>query len=401
MDEACNQDYTIHTLDGLRTNPAKAFKGNAAGAPGRMTAHLIEQGLSKEKDQIPERFRSVLGEKNAQLKMDNAPKMTIEMIPKKKIVHKDKLYHSKRNVIQHTGEEASAPLRTARRTGYNKNITAEHFTVNECAELGYSSKFPVAPTTVKTIRTIHGEDSYQICGAEDMRKAATNGCVKSDVLPSARLLDHNNRTELFPFERKDPAEIVQRPNRLLESTGMWGCLNYSDRRKWEPPEEKLDIPPGTPGWVLNLRHEPDPTLEVHDSRRHSVSSDYKNALGVTSPYRQDPATPSDSEARPATRPEQMSPNDSEVYFATVDAGPADISAVKRKLQRSASAPTSRASTRTGDSRSGSRGGSRGGGGSRRLSRASSASSVSYRTGTPARRASSKGSESPMRPAWRG
>lgn len=85
-----------------------------------------------------------------------------------------------------------------------------------------------------------------------MSKAATKEYVKSEVPPSERLLKENNRSMLRRFEFEAPTSRCQR---LMESTGMWGCLNHSLRRNWEPPEQKMSLPPGTPGWMLSLRHD--------------------------------------------------------------------------------------------------------------------------------------------------
>lgn len=273
-----------------------------------------------------------------------------------------------RDVVQHIGDD-TAPEKQHRRVGYKYSAWTPNFTINECAENGFSSKVPVkSEIPSKLMVSNDGERTYTICGAEDMRKPATRNFVKSELPASARLHRHNERTDTTcQLEFQDLKVDEPRCDRLRESTGMWGCLNYSSRRQWEPPEVARPLPPRTPAWMLNLRHEPDEcdyAVSCCDVlRKADIASDYAECLG-TSPARQELPTPSGSEV-----------------------GFRDAQAQLSRLQRCSSAPTSRSSTATGESR---------------CSRGSLVSSGSFtsRGSCPRGAGTRGGSDTPGRSAWR-
>jgi len=341
-------------FDGRRMDPAVA--DTPAGAPCYMTAHLGNGPGSSE--ELP---AHVLAESKTDAKgclVDSGfhvSKMNIEHVPHKKLFDPPA-----RDVIRHVGDP-SDPSRAARRQGYDITASKMTFTWNECGEQGFSPKVPVRSMTEPVHRTLsmtkaprmytscRGEKQYQICGNEDLREAATSNFVKSDVLPSARHVFENNRNELNGFEFKD---ITPRVAPKADSTGMWGCLNWSTQRQWEPPEQ-------------NTREQNNCSL---------LASAEIAGLGEASDFSSSPIAPSDC------------------------ASP--ISPSRSRAKRSPSVPTSRSSrtsTATGASAA---------------SRASSCSSFSRsalespasrrrRCGTPTScRSSSFGSGSSAMPKWR-
>lgn len=350
--------YSAMGLDGRRVDPAAI--NVAAGAPRHLTAHIINS------EEVPEKF-------NAQgAKVDDGgrvPRMTIEFVPHKKLFDPPK-----RDIIQHGGDRP--PSKTMRRMGYGHNysqlLTHDW---NECGEKGYSPKVPLRSKSMTDLSrknpmmksqmftSCKGQKRYNVCGIEDLREPATRNFIKSDVPPSARLVRENNRNELSGWEFKT---VTPRVDPMMESTGMWGCLNWTTRRQYEPPEVAISAPPSTSTW-----------LESHytDDLSH-----YTDDLGTS-------------------RPDPPPPTGSEIDFQSIEAAEQR----PRRMKRSSSVPTmtSRSSTVTGGE---SRGDSRG-------SRASSVSSASRSRqrnvgppgATPAARRSSsttsRGFDSPARPRW--
>jgi len=229
-------------LDGRRVDPASAVV--AAGVPRHM------QGLSKCSEEPPDKksdksSRDKGGRSRKQTSQSperyaEEPKtnqrMTIEMVPHKKI-----LSAPRRDPIRHEGDKPD-PYKPGRRNGYKAKATQMSFTFNECGETGFSPKIAVVRSSTpsgKLHTSCKGEKKYNICGVEDMREAATSHFVKSDVPPSATLLDHNNRTELVGFEFR---AVTPRVIPMHNSSAMWGCLNWASRREWEPPEMAFMTP---------------------------------------------------------------------------------------------------------------------------------------------------------------
>merc|ERR1719390_547728 len=91
---------------------------------------------------------------------------------------------------------------------------------------------------------------------------------------------------------------------MMESTGMWGCLNWTTRRQYEPPEVAISAPPSTSTWL---------------------ESDYTDDLGTS-------------------RPDPPPPTGTEIDFYSTEAAEQ-----QPRMKRSSSVPTmtSRSSTVTG------------------------------------------------------
>jgi len=349
-------------IDGRRMDPAGMQ--HAAGAPRYMTAHMMNA------EEVPEKFQG--GKKLSEATRN--VRMTIEMVPHKKIFDQPE-----RNVISHHNGVPATPLKPQRRQGYQVRATDRTFTWNECGETGFSPKFPVRTgakgdfqykSDAKTHTSCKGEKLYNICGTEDLRPTGTSDFIKSEVPPSARHVYENNRKELCNFEFN---AITPRVDPMLESTAMWGCLNWAGRRQYEPPEEALGYMPSN----------------VPPSTMDSQMSEYE--------YYTD------------SRPDGPPPATGDTESEFVDYGSEAI-LPQRQLKRSASVPSSsRKSTITGGSTPGSR-----------LSRASSTSSLARsraqragstpaarwtgsrasRPGTPARFSTGRISDSPARPGCR-
>lgn len=416
MDEAEAGGHRVHVLGGRRVNPA--CLQNAAGAPAHATSHIIEinqANQAKEKVNIPAKYAAVLGikkENNAKaLAMESVAKsMTIDMISKKKRPQKQE--EKRRNIIQNIGTE-EVKEKPQRRIGYKHNLMTTQANWNNPQNATNSTEPPRdrsdgRANSSKILSSCYGEPVYNICGAEDMSKAATKEYVKSEVPPSERLLKENNRSMLRRFEFEAPTSRCQR---LMESTGMWGCLNHSLRRTWEPPEQKMSLPPGTPGWMLSLRHDAGAEMaEVSDSGR-SFGGDYAEYLEYTKSPNQNYSNPdylrsptsselgSPQRLRPV--PESPGGQDMRLDYAEQESS-------RPRMEKSASVPSGKPN----------------GAGGALLSRASSTAGASHPSGrqsvgTPARRRSSEngsvkgtwpagspmsarmsGSDSPAKPSWR-
>merc|ERR1719163_1561237 len=176
-------------LDGRRVDPASV--NIPAGAPRELTAHILNQ------EEVPEKFDS------KGMKLDDGfriPRMTIEMVPHKKLL----AHEQKGDFIRHVGERPE-PTRTNRRLGYSVTANKLTFTWNECTEKGFSPKVPLLKSkscsdlTANGQRRMHtsckGEKRYNVCGVEDLRPTATSFYLKSDVPPSARHVFENDRNE--------------------------------------------------------------------------------------------------------------------------------------------------------------------------------------------------------------